>query len=134
MPTSEIIEQDTVKRLCPEEFEEFLAACRQGDQIYDEEEWEDDDYYLGEVARDYLMFDSPCPPKIKMAWDALVARFEQETRPRRSKGNPAPKGLKLFAGYFDPEFNEGAEGIYFEAEGVYELSPAGRKLRRLIRG
>jgi hypothetical protein len=133
---ADVIAQEKVKELCPEEFEAFLVALRESEVVSDEMSPEDGDLdRIQYVTQQYLMFDDHCPPEIDAAWQALVTRFAEVTRDEAAFGGSTP-GLKLFIGYHDSESSGGAydgvDGVYWVVDGMYELSSAGRKCQEFV--
>ena len=115
---ADAVEEDFVRTICPEELAAFLALLEEGD------------IYMGE-CRDYLQdlgdtddVDAEYKEKAEAVYKRLLTAFRAAT------------GLELSYEYHDSESNgdkyDDIKGAFFRVEGVYELTPAGRKFHQHI--
>ena len=111
---ADTIEEKSVKKFCPKEFQALQ-------NVIDETPctWED-------VARagNYGDIEKDCGKEIYSAYQKLYDAFEKKT------------GLQLFIAYHDSE-DEGdryddVNGIYWGVNGMYQLTPAGKKMNKYV--
>jgi len=105
---TDTIEGESIRKLCRKEYDTFVKVA--GDDI---------DIFARQVSYDDLDDD-----KVAAALEALQKAFEKKTK------------LKLFLNYHDLE-EEGdryddVDGLFWEVVGMWQLSPAGKKYKRLI--
>lgn len=111
---ADVIEEKDLKKLCPKEYKAF-------DQAIDDAETD-----LEGIARD-IMYESEdvLTPKIKKAFKALTTAFEKKTG-----------GLKVGLGFHDVEESgdryDDVNGAYFWVDGMYQITPAGKKFSKII--
>lgn len=110
---AEVIEQETVVKFCPKEFKKLTDTLGETS------------FAIEDVARcvSYMDF-SEVGEKIKKAFYALTKAFNKKT------------GLALYMGYHDAE-SEGdrydeVDGAFWAVEGMYKLSPAGKKMDKFV--
>ena len=120
----DIIEEDFVKEICPTEFDELdtflenhnsdieqLAFAQNAGDMPDV--YEDDN----PLAKDNSDLDRKC----QELWDKLVETFNKRT------------GLYLKIGFVEAEErSDEVDGVYWAVDGVYVLSPAGKKYKDKI--
>lgn len=140
---ADVVEEEKVKELCPEEYEAFISSLR-ADEQYLEDEVDDgadakDRDILKHVITEALMWEGPLerqlPQPIIDAWTALVAKFAEVTRDEYANGGTSP-GLTLGIAHHNSE-DEGSgydevNGIFWWVDGMYELTPAGVKCRDFV--
>lgn len=108
---ADCIEESTIKKFCPKEFKAL------------EDSLEDTSFTMEDVAREE-MFDSIGSKEVHKAFVNLKKAFEKKT------------GLSLSIGYHDSE-NDGdcydqISGIYWAIDGMYQLTPAGKKMNKYV--
>lgn len=140
---ADVVTRNKVKKLCPKEYEAFMSSLR-ADEEYLESEVGDgtdakDEDILKHVVSEVLMWKGPfegkLPQPIIVAWQTLVDKFAEVTRDPYAFGG-CTSGLTLLIGYHDSKNSgggyDGVDGVFFEVEGMYELTPAGRKCQKFV--
>jgi hypothetical protein len=107
---AEVIEQEFVKKQCPEQFEKFNSALD-----------ENQDETLESFAQNAEDLDEKS--KEGKTYIELCEAFEKKT------------GLSLYISYHDPDNGDtydDVNGVMWCVDGVYELTPAGKKHQKQI--
>jgi len=107
---ADVIEQDFVKKQCPQEFENFIQALDKNEDITVES--------FAQNAQD---FDEKS--KEGKTYIELCEAFEKKT------------GLSLYISYHDPDNGDrydDVNGILWCVDGVYQLTKAGKKHQKQI--
>jgi hypothetical protein len=110
---AEVIDQEKLKKLVPKELKEFLEVCEEDDTNFEE---------VAElIQRDD--FDN-ISVKVQEKYLKLRAAFTLKTK------------LTLELHYHNSD-DEGScyddvSGVYWSVDGMYELSPAGKKLSKIV--
>ena len=122
---ADVMTWDDIKSVVPEEaaaFEQELqAAGVEMDRFCDAMSWED--LSMLKVAADGEDAAEDMIGRIEAAWKRLAESFTKATTVEGA-------GLELNPRYHDPDHGDRydeVEGGFFDVEGVYRLSPAGRK-------
>jgi len=110
---ADVIEDTSIKKLCKNEFEIFMGCIDSG-EINLEEFARNAEFNLKDYSKDLVK-----------AYMNLCLAFEKAT------------GLTLGLAYHDSE-SEGdryddVDGIYWHVDGMYQLTPAGKKMKKYIK-
>ena len=111
---AEVIEQEDLEKLVPKEFNEFLNVCDEDDTSFDEvaERIQQDDFDNISV-------------KVQEKYLKLCAAFKRKTK------------LTLELNYHNSEDQgdryDDVSGHYWSVDGLYQLSPAGKKLSKIVK-
>jgi len=103
------INEAKVKQICPKEFQSFIDSL--GDNTLDQ------------VAREATCEDIS-NSKIRKSYSALVKAFEKKTK------------LELYLAYHDcddGDIYDDIDGRYWGVDGMYQLTPAGKKMNKYIK-
>jgi len=102
----DVVQDSTIEKFCKKEWDAFQKACADSG-----DDWED-------IAMAFA-YDDKVSPLVQKAMDNLTDAFEKNT------------GLSLSIGYRSEA--EGADdGGYWIVGGVYEMTPAGKKMQKYI--
>ena len=110
---ADVIGEDAIKKFCPKEW----AALQE--EIAEIDNWE-------EIARDFGFSVESGSAEINEAYYNLRDKFEKKT------------GLVLNVDYHNREDDgdrydsELVDGVYWTVEGMYQLTPAGKKMKRYV--
>ncbi len=119
---ADTVEEDFVKEICPTEFDDLdrffdnhgsdFAALGYAQNAGDMPE-----VYEDEDSKEDYGLDRKC----QELWDKLVETFNKRT------------GLSLRIGFVEAEErSDEVDGVYWAVDGVYQLSPAGKKYKDKI--
>jgi len=109
---ADTVEQDFIKEICPEEFENFIQALENKDIDLNEFAQTCRDYSGKEEQTDHFK-----------AYQSLCNTFQQKT------------GLELYLDFHsedDGDRYDDVNGVMWCVDGVYQLTKAGRKHQRQI--
>ncbi len=109
---ADIVKQDFVKEVCPQEFENFIQAISDNDIDLDE---------FAHAWRTYSSKDEKSEPF--QTYQALCDAFNRQT------------GLELYLDYHDPDdgdMYDDVNGVMWCVDGVYQLTEAGNKHQKQI--
>ena len=108
---ADVIEKETVREFCPKEYDALMDAI------------DKDPYFTFDKFARAVKYDDPTTPDIDEAHVKLVEAFDRATR------------LTLNLSFHDKEqgdcYDE-VDGAYFFVDGMYELTPQGRKYKDKI--
>jgi hypothetical protein len=111
---ADVIDEKDVRKLCPKEYKEFEKAIEEADETLEsvaqevgtEDVWENDEH------------------PITKAFDNLQTAFEEKT------------DLTLYLSYHNADDDgscyDDINGAYFCVDGMYELTPAGKKFNKIV--
>jgi hypothetical protein len=110
---ADVVTEETIKKFCPKEFENLSNAIDDADDTWDNVaqslEIGDDDEVSGNVV---------------IYFRKLQKAFEKKT------------GLSLCIGYHsaddDGDRYDDIDGIYWSVDGMYQLTPAGKKMKKYV--
>ena len=122
---AEVIEQEDLEKLVPKEFNEFLNVCDEDDTSFDEvaERIQQDDFdnisvYYDQISLSLIV-------KVQEKYLKLCAAFKRKTK------------LTLELNYHNSEDQgdryDDVSGHYWSVDGLYQLSPAGKKLSKIVK-
>ena len=109
---ADVIDRRDVKKLCPREYRELINVIKCEGRT------------IEEIAQEYGWDNEIQSDDIGSALDVLCQAFDAKT------------GLSLSLCYYDPDKGDRYDTIdeaYWSVEGVYELTPAGKKYQDIIR-
>ena len=116
---ADVIGMEDIKKICPKELSKFLKAIKNTK----EEDITGGEFNLDSFAMNANNGDDN-PEKVHLAWMDLRNRFEKET------------GLTLCICYHSKDDGDRYDEVsdtYFEVDGMYELTPAGKKMKDIVR-
>ena len=107
----DVIEQESIQELCPQEWAAFQdAMAESGIELFG--------VYSAERMGEEI------PVEVKQAFDKLLNTFRMVTE------------LSLFLNYHnsaeDGDRYDDVDGAFWEVEGMYQLTPAGQKMRNKV--
>ena len=112
---AETISEENLRKICPEELDTFLGLF--GDKGLCGS--------LEDAARSLEWQDGDCVETVDNAYLDIQSAFKTKT-----------DGLELHIGYHNSseegDRNDEVDGVYWAVDGVYEHTPAGKKLRDVI--
>ena len=108
---ADVIEQDEIKKLVPDELDAFLKECEEQD-------------CLENVAQNIAYDSEELPKEVVSKYDTLIKSFNDKT------------DLDLEIRFHDSssmgDRYDDVDGIFWSLDGVYQLSPAGEKYEKII--
>ncbi len=122
---AEVIEQDHLSPLVPASWDNFLTSLTDSEAL--DKLIETDDCSILDRFAAYIENNDPFPPAnnpILIAYKNLQKAFKKKTR------------LDLYISYHDSaergDKGDDVDGAFWTVEGMYQLSPAGRKMKRFV--
>jgi hypothetical protein len=108
---AEVIEQEDLEKLVPKELNEFLDVCDEDDTSFDE-------------VAEGIQYDEYTSVKVHKKYRKLRAAFKRKTK------------LTLELHYHNSDDQgscyDDVSGVYWSVDGMYQLSPAGKKLSKMV--
>jgi len=108
---AETIEEDSIKKFVKKEFETFMGCA------------EDCKLDLEDFARNIDYDREDCDKDLLKAYDNLCNAFKKKT------------GLYLNVAFHSPDDGDSYDevsGIYWNVDGMYQLTPAGKKMEKCV--